>query len=124
MASIISGKRCKVWGPKIMSTKGARLEIASPSWLATQPPTPILTWGLASLSLRQRPSWWYTLSWAFSRIEQVLSSRTSASASLWVISMAWLSPSRSAIRDESYSFIWQPWVLINSFLVMWHTYVN
>ena len=124
VASTISGKRCNVWGPKIMSTKGARLEIASPSWLATQPPTPILILGLASLSLRQRPSWWYTLSWAFSRIEQVFSSKMSASASLCVISIPWLSPNKSAIREESYSFIWQPWVLINSFFVIWYTYIN
>ena len=37
----ISGRRCSVCGPKTTSTYGARSMIAAPSWLATQPPTPI-----------------------------------------------------------------------------------
>ncbi len=64
------------------------------------------------------PSLENTFSWAFSRIEQVLSRMTSASAAFSVTSRAWCSPSRSAIRDESYSFIWQPWVSMKSFLAM------
>jgi hypothetical protein len=35
------GRRCRVCGPKTTSTYGARATIAAPSWLATQPPTPI-----------------------------------------------------------------------------------
>ena len=73
--SISWGRRCRVCGPNTKSTYGARLTMASPSWLATQPPTPIST-GLPSfLCCFQRP----------------------------------------AILAESYSFIWQPWVLMKSF---------
>ena len=39
----VRGRRCSVCGPNTRSTYGARLTIASPSWLATQPPTPIST---------------------------------------------------------------------------------
>ena len=56
------------------------MTIASPSWLATQPPTPMTTDALCCLSSFQRPSWLKTFSWAFSRIEQVLIRMTSASA--------------------------------------------
>src|SRR5690606_20897561 len=59
-----------------------------------------------------------TFSWAFSRIEQVLRRITSASAAFCVISMAWCSPSRSTMRELSYSFIWQPWVSMKSLRVM------
>ena len=52
----------------------------SPSWLATQPPTPMITSGRAAFSSRQRPSCEKTFSCAFSRTEQVLSSSRSASA--------------------------------------------
>jgi hypothetical protein len=58
--------------------------MASPSWLATQPPTPMSTCGLSFLSSRHSPSSEYTLSSAFSRTEQVFMSRTSASAGLSV----------------------------------------
>ena len=37
------GRRCSVCGPNTTSTYGARSTIAAPSWLATQPPTPIST---------------------------------------------------------------------------------
>ncbi|MNV44690.1 hypothetical protein D3C71_1364580 [compost metagenome] len=40
---ISSGSRCRVCGPNTRSTCGARLMIASPSWEATQPPTPMIT---------------------------------------------------------------------------------
>jgi len=85
--------------------------MASPSWLATQPPTPIST-GLSFFRCFQRPSWENTFSWAFSRIEQVLTRMTSASASSWVSSRPCSASSTSAMRAESYSFIWQPWVLM------------
>ena len=109
-ASTIAGRRCSVCGPNTTSTKGARAVIAAPSWLATQPPTPMTTCGLAALRARQRPSWLKTFSAAFSRMEQVLSSSTSAAAGSSTTAAPWLSRSTSAIRDESYSFIWQPWV--------------
>src|SRR3546814_18693191 len=32
--------------------------------------------------------------------------------------MAWCSPSRSTMRELSYSFIWQPWVSMKSLRVM------
>jgi len=109
---IISGTRCRVCGPKIISTYGARLRMASPSWLATQPPTPMIKSARLSFQRFQRPSWEKTFSWAFSRIEQVLSSRTSASSGVAVRDNPWVSRSRSEILSESYSFIWQPNVLI------------
>ena len=84
--------------------------MAAPSWLATQPPTPITTSGRARLKARQRPSWLNTFSAAFSRMEQVLSSSTSAAPGSSTGTAPWLSRSTSSIRDESYSFIWQPWV--------------
>ena len=67
---------------------------------------------LAFLSSRHSPSSENTFSCAFSRTEQVFMSSTSASAGSSVAvrpSAAW---SASAIRAESYSFIWQPKVLM------------
>ncbi|MCY1550996.1 hypothetical protein D9M68_872930 [compost metagenome] len=92
--------------------------MAAPSWLATQPPTPITSAGFCCFSERQAPSSENTFSWAFSRIEQVFSRITSASSGFSVSSRAWCSPSRSAMRELSYSFIWQPWVWMKSFLAM------
>src|SRR6185312_11870662 len=66
----------------------------------------------------QRPSWLNTFSCAFSRIEQVLIRITSASDSSWVNSMPCDAFSTSAILAESYSFIWQPWVLMKSLPLM------
>ena len=63
----------------------------------------------------QRPSWLNTFSCAFSRIEQVLIRITSASSAFVVSSRPSAAASTSAIRAESYSFIWQPWVWMNSF---------
>jgi hypothetical protein len=65
-----------------------------------------------SFSAFQRPSWLNTFSWAFSRIEQVLTRTTSASSGLSVSSSPSCSASTSAMRAESYSFIWHPWVLM------------
>ena len=53
-----------------------------------------------------------TFSCAFSRIEQVLMRMTSASASTSVSSSPCSAASTSAMRAESYTFIWQPWVLM------------
>ena len=113
---IISGKRCRVCGPNTTSTYGARLMMLSPSCVATQPPTPITKFGFFSFSGINRPRWLKTLSSAFSRTEQVLSKITSASSGVNVSIMPSVAFSRSAMRDESYSFIWQPKVLINTFL--------
>ncbi len=88
--------------------------MAAPSCEATQPPTPIST-GLPSFfSAFQRPNWLNTFSCAFSRMEQVLTSTTSASSGLSVSSRPSAAASTSAILAESYSFIWQPWVLMYS----------
>ena len=43
----------------------ARWRMASPSWLATHPPTPIISPGRDSFHSRQRPSCEKTFSWAF-----------------------------------------------------------
>src|SRR3990172_3147247 len=91
-----------------MLTCGARRTIAAPSCEATQPPTPMTSPGRRAFSSRQNPSWVKTFSCAFSRTEQVLSSNTSASAGSSVNSRPWEAASTSAMRAESYSFIWQP----------------
>ena len=52
-AAIISGRRWMVCGPNTRSTKRARSRMPSPSWLATQPPTPITRPGLRSLMLAE-----------------------------------------------------------------------
>src|SRR5690606_27468100 len=109
-----SGRRCSVCGPNTRSTYGARFTIASPSWLATQPPTPISTGRSPCLRDFQRPSWLNTFSCAFSRIEQVLTRITSASSTFVVSSSPSEAASTSAMRAESYSFIWQPWVGMNN----------
>lgn len=65
-----------------------------------------------AFSAFQRPNWLKTFSCAFSRMEQVLTSTTSASSGLSVSSRPSEAASTSAIFAESYSFIWHPWVLI------------
>src|SRR6185503_16074974 len=50
---------------------GARRTISSPSWLATHPPTPMSSPGLARLRGFTRPRSAKTFSWAFSRTEHV-----------------------------------------------------
>ncbi len=107
-ARISAGRRCSVCGPKTTSTKGARRTIASPSWLATQPPTPMIRSGRSRFSSRTRPRSWNTRSCAFSRTEQVLNRMTSASSGRSVAERPSLSASTSAMRSESYSFIWHP----------------
>ena len=72
-----SGRRCSVCGPNTTSTYGARSTIAAPSWLATQPPTPIST--PAAFRCLTRPRSLNTFSCAFSRTEQVLNRIRSAS---------------------------------------------
>ncbi len=74
----------------------------------------MITASLAVLRAFQRPIWENTFSCAFSRIEQVLIRMTSASNSLSVSSRPCSAASTSAILAESYTFIWQPWVLMYS----------
>ncbi|MNT80161.1 hypothetical protein D3C72_2195890 [compost metagenome] len=68
--------------------------------------------GLASFSGRMRPRSENTFSCAFSRTLQVLNRITSASSGFSVLIMPSLLPSTSTILSESYSFIWQPNVLM------------
>ena len=105
-----SGNRCSVCGPNTMSTNGARFKISAPSWLATQPPTPMMRFGFSSFSARQRPSSENTFSCAFSRTEHVFTSTISACAASGVACALNATVSTSAILAESYSFIWQPYV--------------
>jgi len=86
----------------------ARRTIASPSWLATQPPTPMIRSGRSRFSSRTRPRSWNTRSCAFSRTEHVLNRMTSASSGRSVAERPSLSASTSAMRSESYSFHLHP----------------
>ena len=54
-SSSIPGTRCRVRGPQTRSTQGARARIASPSWLATHPPTPMTTPGAQALERTPAP---------------------------------------------------------------------
>ena len=89
--------------------------ILSPSCEATHPPTPITKLGFFAFNGINLPRWLNTLSSAFSRTEQVFSKITSASSGVRVSTMPSVEANISAIRDESYSFIWQPKVLMNTF---------
>ncbi len=82
--------------------------MAAPSWLATQPPTPISSPGRSRLSCFTRPRSLNTFSCAFSRTEQVLKRMRSASSGAAAGAQPSAASSTSAIRAESYSFIWQP----------------
>ena len=104
-SAIRSGKRCKVCGPKTISTNGARFIMASPSWLATQPPTPTIKFGFFLFRCFILPRSEKTFSSAFSRTEQVLNRIMSASSGELVSEMVLDSASRSDIFPESYSFI-------------------
>ena len=86
--------------------------MAAPSWLATHPPTAIIRRGFAFFSALARPRSENTFSCAFSRTEQVLKTRTSASSGRSVGERPSADESTSAIFAESYSFIWQPKVLM------------
>jgi len=83
-----------------------------PSWLATQPPTPMITCGRRAFRIRHSPSSENTFSCAFSRTEQVFMRSRSASSGSSVATRSASARSTSAIRAESYSFIWQPKVLM------------
>ena len=66
------------------------------------------TWLAACFSSRHWPRCENTFSCAFSRTEQVFRRTTSASSGWLVSSRPADSRSTSAMRAESYSFIWQP----------------
>jgi hypothetical protein len=95
------------------------LPISSPSWLATQPPTPITRSGFFCLQLLPAAELVEHLLLGFfpdgAGVEQhdigLLASRRDQVD-------GWDSPSRSRMRAESYSFIWQPWVLMYSFFAI------
>src|SRR5690242_8183353 len=89
--------------------------MAAPSWLATQPPTPMRRSRRTSFRCLTRPRSWKTFSCAFSRTEQVLNRIRSASSGRSVVSKPPAARNRSAILSESYSFIWQPKVRMKSF---------
>ena len=104
-----SGRRCSVCGPNTRSTYGARSTIAAPSWLATQPPTPISSAGLARFRCAHAAEVGEHLLLRLlahrAGVEQdhvgVLGARRSARSPR-------AARSTSAILSESYSFIWQP----------------
>ena len=109
----ICGRRCSVCGPNTRSTYGARATIAAPSWLATQPPTPITSAGLACLSVFQSAELREHL---FLRLLADRAGVDQDDVGLGLVARSSSSPcaaaSTSAILAESYSFIWQPWVLM------------
>ncbi len=72
----------------------------------------MITSGRRALSARHSPSSENTFSCAFSRTEQVFMMSTSACAGSCVAVKSVPAESTSAIRAESYSFIWQPKVLM------------
>ncbi len=96
-----------LWVPHTASTHGARRWMASWSFWARQPPTAICTPGRRSLMALRWPRCPYSLLSAFSRMQQVLRTMTSAASARSVATRP--SPSRMpARRSESCSFIWQP----------------
>src|SRR6059036_671428 len=92
--------------------------MAAPSWLPTLPPTPMRRSRRACFRCFTRPRSLNTFSCARSRTEQVLNRIRSAFSGWSVISKPFAARSRSAILSESYSFIWQPNVRMNSFFAM------
>jgi hypothetical protein len=102
-----STARCTLWVPNTTSTWGARWRTASRSIWARHPDTMIRRSGRSSLSGLRAPRVPYSLLSAFSRMQQVFSTTTSASSRLSVGSMPSAS-SNPAMRSESCSFIWHP----------------
>src|SRR6059036_9758 len=92
--------------------------MAAPSWLPTLPPTPMRRSRRACFRCFTRPRSLNTFSCARSRTEQVLNRIRSAFSGWSVISKPFAARNRSAILSESYSFIWQPNVRMNSLFVM------
>ena len=82
------------------------------------PMTPMISSGRSTLSGASSPSLEKTFSSAFSRIAQVLTRIRSAAAASSVSSYC-RSRSSPATRSESYSFIWQPYVIRWSLAIRW-----
>ena len=99
--------RCTLWVPSTTSTHGARCRTSSRSFCAKQPATTIWRVGSASFQAFIVPSVPYNFLSAFSRMQHVLMTTTSALASSSIGSRPSCSNS-PAIRSESCSFIWQP----------------
>ena len=103
--------RCTLCVPITTSTYGAFSRTTSLSFWAKQPATTI--WRSrprdlpASFHGFNQPSVPYNFSSAFSRIQQVFNTTTSASSSCSAISMPSCS-SNPEIRSESCAFIWHP----------------
>ena len=105
--SINAPARCTLWVPSTTSTHGARLRTSSRSFWAMQPATTSWRSSPRSFQLFRWPRLPYVLVSAPSRIQQVLTTTTSASSS----DAAGTRPSassRPAMRSESCSFIWHP----------------
>ena len=75
-----STARCTLWVPNTTSTWPARSRTRSRSFWARHPPTTICSSGRAALADFRWPSVPYSLLSAFSRMQQVLSTTTSASS--------------------------------------------
>ena len=102
-----SAARCTLCVPITTSTQGARFCTMSRSFWAKQPETTICRPSRASFQRFNIPRLPYNLLSAFSRIQHVFNTTTSASSS----SSTAHKPSASSkpeIRSESWSFIWHP----------------
>jgi hypothetical protein len=108
--STSSPTRAMAGEPNTRSTCGARDRTSPVRSIAMQPITPMIMSGRACFSRRRAPSCEYTLSSHFSRIAHVLSRTRSASSRRSVSSYS-RSRRSPATRSESYSFIWQPYVI-------------
>ena len=106
-ASSSSAARWTLWVPMTTSTWAARWRTTSRSFWARHPDTTIWRPSRSAFHVLRWPRLPYSLLSAFSRMQHVLSTTTSASAR----SAAGTSPSassRPAMRSESCSFIWHP----------------
>ena len=102
-----SAARCTLWVPITTSTWAARRRTSSRSFWARHPDTTIWRPSRRPFQVLRCPRLPYSLLSAFSRMQHVLSTTTSASSR----SPAATSPSASsspAMRSESCSFIWHP----------------
>ena len=102
-----SAARCTLWVPSTTSTYGARSVTVSRSFWARQPATTICMPGWRSFTDLRWPRVPYSLLSAFSRMQHVLRTTTSASSAV-PVSTSPSACSRPAMRSESCSFIWHP----------------
>ncbi len=106
-----AGALAALWVPKTTSTWGARARMASPSSWARHPPTAICMPGRRSRSALRLPRCPKNRLSAFSRMQQVLKTTTSAASSRSILTSP-SARSAPARRSESCSFIWHPKVRI------------